>query len=566
MATAQIDLPEGFVLDPPPSVSSATLPEGFVLDAPPKRKDIIDTITGGKEEIPIEDWVARGLYQTGKDITTAPLHFVNQLAFNLPRSIANKYGMDYPEAESGVGTVASKTAGLIGGVKNPLVGWAVRAPNVGQMILRGAVTGGAYTPTGDILAPKERLETAAVGGGLPLLGVSAQKAGSVIRGGLQALGKSSSDYVTTKVAPKAYQYYQDAIQNMTPEIQKFAEQSMKVPKNAIKTVKRLGVDRISAIRQAYNDSTDEIYQKIEQGFANKRELADDAYAQAMDNPPKNFGGTIDVRNTVKTMKNVFKGSLGEATRGPQGNRLYMIMQELESRMPDQGAGFYSAKGGVPTPTEMKRVLRGEKMTDIQGEVRLNTKQFTELRDALNGLYRENPYDRNIAKVMDTLYHDGESSGLTGLLKARNLQREAFEAEENLYRKGLINEKKLDNFQKLSANDVRQLRDIEKYTGTEFVDDLDAVTADRALDKLREYNPERFVNDLNKASNPAWTKHIQQQYESILGKDKAKEIFDEVIANRRGRILKRGGVILGGLAATAAAGKIGKTVYDLTKPQ
>ena len=366
------------------------------------------------------------------------------------------------------------------------------------------------------------------------------------------LRKSTADYVTTKVAPKAYQAYQEAVQKFTPQIQKFAEEKLKIPSSAINSVKKFGVDAINKIRQTYDDNVDPIVQKIEQGFANKRQLADKAYQQAISNPPKNFGGTVDVRDTVKVMDNVFKGSLGEATRGTQGNRLYLIRQELKARMP-AAEGFY--KKIIPTPTQLQRQLKGEQLTNISGEVRLSVKQFSELRDALNSLYRENPYDRNIAKVMNQLYTDGETSGLKGLQVARALQRQAFQAEENLAKKSLINQNKLNNFHKLTEAEKRQLKAIEQYTGENFVDDLDAITADRALDKLREYNPDRFANDFNKAIDPKWTEYVKKEYKDLLG-DKTDEVFNEIVSHRRGIRLKKGLGLSGGLLAAEEVGRRG----------
>jgi hypothetical protein len=324
-------------------------------------------------------------------------------------------------------------------------------------------------------------------------------------------------YLNDVLAPEAEKIYQKNLTDFTPSLQEAAEKQFKLSKTAIDTLKKKGVEYSNKLRETYNDSTDNFYRNIEMGFDMKRKVADTAYREAMNNIPKGFGGTIDVRDTVHTMDNVFKGSLGEATRGTQGNRLYQIMQELKSRMP-ASKGFYAGdKGNVPTPTQLIRNLRGEKLGEISGEVRLSPKQFSELRDALNNLYRENPYDRNIMKVMNQLYADGETSGLTGLQKARSLQKQAFEAEEKLHT-SLIKEKKLDKFQTLSELEKRKLKEIEDYTGYKFLDDLDTLTASRELDKLGKVDKYSLADMLTKASNPKEFNTVKAQLRPYLGND------------------------------------------------
>jgi len=138
-----------------------------------------------------------------------------------------------------------------------------------------------------------------------------------------------------------------------------------------------------------------------------------------------------------------------------------------------------------------------------------------------------------------------------LQQARALQRKAFEAEGKFLDskgniKALGKEKKLDNFHKFTQEEIRQLRNIEDYTGVKFVDDVSNLTSARELDKLAEFNPDTFANDLNKAIDPKWTKYIQQKYEKIIGKDKAKEIFDEIVAHRKGANIRKWGGLGAGL--------------------
>lgn len=439
----------------------------------------------------------------------------------------------------------------------PFLKGASLIPKLGA-IPKFAVGFGTYEGTKKAIEGKQKeVLPAALAAGSS--GLALGYAGKGLAKGAEYLSKSGVDYVTTKLAPRAYKIYQNEVKEFSPGIQKFANEKLKIPQAAIDTIKKNGVESIQKIRQAYNDSTDAIYQKILDGFSGKRNLADTAYKKAIEHTPKNFGGTIDVRDTLKTMEGVFKGSLGEATRGPQGQRLFTITKELQGRRP-ASKGFY-AEGSTPTAGQLKRQFKGEKLTDIAGEVRLNKKQFMELRDALNDLYRENPYDRNIAKVMNNLYADGEKAGFKGLQAARDLQRKAFVAERKFINKStgqlkaLGSEKNLDRYQFLPKESIRQMKDIEDYIGVKFIDDVDAITAAREAEKLTSYDIKRFVSDMNRAVDPKYTKFVKEEYRSLIG-DSVDKIFDDIVSHRRGAklktLVKRGAFIAGSAAAGTGA--------------
>ena len=108
--------------------------------------------------------VAAGLLRTAKDVVTPSYHFANQALFNLPRAVATKAGMVYPETQNPVANVLAKGAGVAGGVVSP-IGAALSkiglsGAKLGTKIAKGALAGGlggaAYTPTDDIVALKKR--------------------------------------------------------------------------------------------------------------------------------------------------------------------------------------------------------------------------------------------------------------------------------------------------------------------------------------------------------------------------------------------------------------------------
>lgn len=530
-------------------------------------------------DLPSKVEQSKGTFRT--EVLGPIAHGASSLAFDIPRVAMERQvragtpGAEqaqeflFPEQRTVAGKslrFGSEVAGIALGGAGKVAGKVFTGvgKKVGKSLLgrvgQSAASGAAYeavTAKPSIEEYNKGLATGAVAGGaLPILGrggrILGKGAGEVgkfvsknfggvteaTRNTINRLGanrvfdaaKGKTDYIVQDLAPKVYSAFRSKISNFDDSMKELFSKKLKVPSSVIGTIDNKGVNNIEKVRQFYGDSTDEIYQSITKGFEAKRETANTAYRLAMKQTAKNFGGTIDARDTVKTMESVFKGSLGEATRGPQGNRLFQIMQELKSRRPAP-KGFYAPGERVPTSTQLVRQIRGgEKLTDISGEVRLNKKQFMEIRDALNNLYKENPYDRNIMKVMNQLYSDGEKAGLKGLGRARSLQRQAFDAEENLFKKGLIGERKLDKYHALTKEEKRQLRNIEDYTGVKFVDDLESITAARYLDKLGSITPEEIAKDLIKAKNPEWTKTIEKKYIDLLGEKDGSKFMDDLYAH------------------------------------
>ena len=112
--------------------------------------------------------------KTGQDVLTIPAHYINQLAFNLPRATAAKFGIEYPETTNPIANILAKGAGVTGIITSP-IGKALQGltklpagARLGAKMLQGAkvgaISGAAYTPTEDIIGIPQRLGQAAVGG------------------------------------------------------------------------------------------------------------------------------------------------------------------------------------------------------------------------------------------------------------------------------------------------------------------------------------------------------------------------------------------------------------------
>ncbi len=194
MPTRLSDIPDV----PKKSLRLSDIPDNPSVDMAQdvKKKNIIDYYTGGKESIPESNFVARGLYQTGKDIATIPYHLVNQLGMNYPRVLTEKGGQfEYPvKTESGAGAVLANTAGIVGGLKNPILKAAsavtkipqaakalTKIPSLAKQMATGAALGGTYAQEDT----KDNRTNAMIGGAIPVVGrlgsVATQSVGKALK-------------------------------------------------------------------------------------------------------------------------------------------------------------------------------------------------------------------------------------------------------------------------------------------------------------------------------------------------------------------------------------------------
>mgnify|MGYP001571484045 CR=1 FL=1 len=79
------------------------------------------------------------------------------------------------------------------------------------------------------------------------------------------------------------------------------------------------------------------------------------------------------------------------------------------------------------------------------------------------------------ELKDALFNDAENAGMTGIREARKLEDEAISMQKTFGNK--FSETSLDKFQKLTAQQKRDLKTIEKFIGENFIDDLETITKD-----------------------------------------------------------------------------------------
>ena len=152
---------------------------------------------------------------------TPALHALNQMLFNTPRALLKKGGYDYAEAETGIGNVLAKGAGIAGALTpfTGLEGVAARIPGLagkgamkaaGRGALAGAVQGFAYAPETEkgLTDWKTRGKQAGIGAVLGgVVGGTAERIGHWVKVGKKMKKRSGT---TTKTRLKQRRINVDA--------------------------------------------------------------------------------------------------------------------------------------------------------------------------------------------------------------------------------------------------------------------------------------------------------------------------------------------------------------------
>lgn len=375
------------------------------------------------------------------------------------------------------------------------------------------------------------------------------EAGPILKGTGQVLGKAGkyigdivskakASYITDEVAPKAFSVYKNNVEKFTPEIESYAKTDLAVPEEAIKTIKSNGVNNIDVLSNQYGGSTDPIYQKIQKGIEKKSQEVEEAYSKAFNKMPDS--SLIHVDKTKRAMGEMLReyGYIDSKNK----ETIMAINDTIENSPLKRILGFYKALN--PNTAE--------------GVTALNPSQWNLFRNNLSRLSRQDKSLSNkITGILDSLHADAEKAGLKGITSARNLARANFQAEENILNSSLIKERRLDNYFKLQESDKRQLKSIEDFIKTPFINDLKGITAGKYLTNIREGKTiESFVNDLNSAKDRSKTNFLMNKYSKILGKENARTIFNEVITNRKLGVAKK---VAGWGVGVTATEEIGRRI-------
>lgn len=532
------------------------------MTAVPKQNNLTKILSTSEPVRKTGDPVIDALIFGQKEIIGPVARGANTALFGIPRAITRKVaGEDYakqafPEQSTTGGKILRAGSEVAGFTAGPGRAATATARGTGRILGRtavrgltkktiqgavGGVTGGALT--GNTL--EERKRNAAIGGVVGGVIPLTRAVGSGIK-------KSTASYINDVVVPKAYNSFKNNVNRFSPGIQKFAKEKLKIPETAISTIKNKGTEYVNKVKNLYGRSTDVIYKKIDNGLNLKREEANIAYRNAINSLPK--GRNIDIQPSIDVAgKKLMK--LGLITKNgniTEFGKSEIAKDTVYGKLLDfyQSADAISGVGKLAGKEYLTAGQMAQKMTAGR-HTYVNKDQYTFLRDKLNSLYRSRPSDINVAAISDKFYSSGEAAGAKGLQAARALQRDIFSFEDQYKDKfgrlRFFKEGKLDRFHEssFSKQDLRDLQRLEKYLGVDIIDDLDALTASKYLDKLEQYDISRFSTDLNKAVARSQTNFIKEQYRDLLG-DYTDDVFNDIIAHRRARLAVKGAKIAGGL--------------------
>ena len=505
------------------------------------------------------------------DMDLAGREFASEFLFNAPKTLMPEA---FPEPETEAGKLAvplAKFGGMVSGLgpKLALKGAGHVLPKIAgegmvKKIGRDAITGGLAA--GSRLTPDEEgkvsLEQQAKQTALGTLGGAAF--GTVAGGLSKAKAKIDASpfnpsFLTEQLAPKMEGMFKKAVERLDPKMQGFLNHKLKIPQRTIATIKSKGIDTIRKVREKFNDSTDDIFTKIEQGFVNKDAAATQAFNKTINRVSNKANFPID--NTIKRMEGMltnlglFKGGKltpsgqqvsDPALKGLIGQYSKIINRVSENRIRivgnmkkddiwkqfDFSERLEMAKR---LNTDVLTLLKMPKNRLIQSLDKnqilklvgnkantISKRDYQVLKLEVDSLFKESKSNRRfVQQTKEALFDDADQIA-PGTKQAKELFRKNKEAEEK-FRQSQFKEKKLDNYQKFSEDEIRQLKEVEEFTGVNFVDDVDSITAARMMDKVDDYTREelggtsKLIQALKKADNAADFNKVKKQFEETLGK-------------------------------------------------
>ncbi len=482
----------------------------------------------------------------------------------IPRAAVRKFA---PEAETDIfpekPEVGSQILGLSGGIAAKGSQLALRGAQrllpklAGKGILKGAAKGtigggtfgGLQQPPEGKSRVKQAAEFGAVGG---LLGGGVPALGAGARAGKKAIDLAKSNFINEKVVPKVSQKFNQELNKFTPAIQKFAEESIKIPKNVIQHIAKRKPIGIQNTVKSLKNGTDDLFSNMQQSLAQRNEQVVKAYGDAF----KNVNATqpINISKTFSEMRSILKrngfidevGNLTSRAKDPaQSQALKFIASEFQALTPEVGI----------TTTQVGR-------TQVGG---INKFVWMNLRDKLSqlnaGAGRLSP---DLTRILDKLHSEAESAGAVGIQNARSLAREFFK-HESLANK-FISERKLDRIFKFTGQESRDLKTLERYLKTNIENQAKDIVASQSLGKLNDIGntqifgeQSKLIRRLKQADNPAEFKSVKREFEDLFGKSKdLDKVFSDIKKSTIAQDIKTLGIrpILRSTAIRGLAPRVG----------
>ena len=237
----------------------------------------------------------------------------------------------------------------------------------------------------------------------------------------------------------------------------------------------LSKKEVTRIQQTYGNSNATLVDKAKSLLNDKSVQADSAYSSAVNNFK---GNTI---NSEPLFKNIQRGLREKGWIDLQGNPTTRFKSGLDPVI-DKMTNMYLDLKNTPTNAGSK----------VLGNI-ISKEDFSTYRDALGNMLKEKPSDRLVMSARNALYDSAEKSGMTGIKKARDLEKVSYEMQSKFLNRNtgdlkIANEQKLSRIgtdKPLSKQELDHIRELEVYIGHPIVKDARNINkVNKALEKIK----------------------------------------------------------------------------------
>lgn len=344
--------------------------------------------------------------------------------------------------------------------------------------------------------------------------------------------KLRSNYVTDNLLPKVNQLFEDSVNKWTDSIQSYAKNKLKIDPDIISHISDRGTKMVQASANALNNTADTIYQTFKNGLSGKAEEYKASYNSSIDAVPNDH--FIALPKTEVAMKGFLKDhnlidEVGNLTGLAEDPSLSPALKQMVTAYKGMNipSGVEASGSGTPVTPTMWKFMR-----DNMSDARRSDGQR---------------YSSRISKVYDALHTDASDAGIP-VDKAKALAAKYFDME-NKADSFTTNtgENKFNNIFKLTQEQLNHLNEVDKYLGTNSVQQAKDLVANQALGKLQAvpedvpFKPSLFGSNLEKASTLKGTGEvgkIKGDFEGLLGKSETlNQVFKGLKFKRNQEFIK-----------------------------
>lgn len=351
---------------------------------PNKRPDLIDTMAGiSPEELAKQGhWIGSGIQQTGKDILATPAHFFNQMLMNYPRTLTHQAGYEYPEnTQSKTAGVLAKTAGVVGGFKNPLLKILKAGEPLAQAALKAGALGATYAPEKPFSQESipQRLTSGVISAAIPLAGEGIRKSIPTIQSGLK---DTAGRVVNSLIKP----LLKDFSYGKNPGFA-VAQEGI-TASNLEDLANKISIARQNKGQEIFSILTKPEYQKIRLNISNEIKPIDEAMIIAAKQNNQTLINRLQEVKKAVTQNLTLSEELGQPVVKTSGDKNLSNLTPLEATKIKTEIGDLTKWTGNPTDDKLvnkalKQVYGGikEKIGNAVPEVKSLNERYANLTSA-----------------------------------------------------------------------------------------------------------------------------------------------------------------------------------------